>query len=164
MVNQASRTHQAVNRGLPPNWEMNYDDDEPPPLVQYETDSSDDQIDDENDLQWEEPNRRKQINGVFQQNLDELHRKVNMISARKMNLADIQQTMDETAALRQQVDRFNQQYTTTKFQRQTRQPLQRLDGVRNNNDQARSNLQKGGQQQGYQHEPRRGSFQLWRKM
>ena len=63
MVNQASRTHQAVKRGLPPNWEMDYDDDDLPPLVQYETDSSDDQIDDENDLQWEEPNRRKQING-----------------------------------------------------------------------------------------------------
>ena len=100
MVNQASRTHQAVNRGLPPNWEMDYDDDDLPPLVQYETDSSDDQIDDENDLQWEEPNRRKQINEAFQHNFDELHRKVNMISARKMNLADIQQTMDETAALR----------------------------------------------------------------
>ena len=65
MVNQASRTHQAVNRGLPPNWEMNYDNDEPPPLVQYETDSSNDGSDDENDLQWEESNRRRQINWVF---------------------------------------------------------------------------------------------------
>ena len=90
MVNQASRTHQTVNRGLPPNWEMNYDDDEPPPLVQYETDSSNDERDDENNLQWEEFNRRKQIKGVFQQKLDVLHRKVNMTSSRKMNLADIQ--------------------------------------------------------------------------
>ena len=93
-------THQAVNRGLPPYWEMNYDDEEPPPLVQYETDSSDDERDDENDPQWEESNQRKQINGVFQQKLDVLHWKVNMISAGKTKLADIQQTMDEIATLR----------------------------------------------------------------
>ena len=65
MVNQVSRTHQAVNRGLPPNWEMNYDDDEPPPLVQSETDSGDAESNDENDLQADESNWHKQINRIF---------------------------------------------------------------------------------------------------
>ena len=35
-------------------WETNYDDDELPPLVQYEIDSSDDESGDEDDLPWEE--------------------------------------------------------------------------------------------------------------
>ena len=108
MVHQASRNQQTVDRGLPPNWEMNYDDDEPPPLlVQYETNISDNESDDENDLQWEESRRRRQINGVFQQKLEVLHQKLNMISAIHMNLAKIQQIIDEIAALRQQVDRVN---------------------------------------------------------
>ena len=147
MVHQASRTQQTVNKGLPQNWEMNYDDDEPPPpLVQYETDSSDDESDDENDLQWEESRRRRQINGVFQKKLEVLHQKVNMISAIHMNLAKIKQIIDEIAALRQQVDRFNQKWPKAQLQQQTRQPLRRLDGNnsryggRNNNSSAMSNL------------------------
>ena len=67
MINQATMSHQTFNTGLPPNWEMNYNDDELPPLVQYETDSSNDESNDENDLQWEELNRRRQINWLFQQ-------------------------------------------------------------------------------------------------
>ena len=64
-----------------------------------------------------------------------------------------QQTMDEITALRQQVDRFNQQYKKLQYQQQPRQPLQRLDGnncrdgSNNNNDPRMSNLRKGGQQQ-----------------
>ena len=107
MVNQATTSHETFNTGLPPNWETNYDDEEPPPLVQYETDSSDNESDNEDDLQWEELNRRKLIYSVLQQKLGVLQRKVCVITSTKMNLAYIQQTMDETTAVRQQVDRFN---------------------------------------------------------
>ena len=110
MVHQASWPQQTVNKGLPPNWETHYDDDEPPPLLQYETNISNDESDDENDLQWEESRRRRQINGVFQKKLEVLHQEVNMVSTRHMNLAKIQQTMDEIAALRQQVDIFNRKW------------------------------------------------------
>ena len=99
MINQATTFHQTCNIGLPPNWETNYNDDEPPPLVQYETDSSDDESDDENNLQWEESNRCRQINWILRQKLDVLQRKVNVIASRKMNLADTQQTMDEIMAV-----------------------------------------------------------------
>ena len=56
MVNQATTSYETFNKGLPPNWEMNCDDDKPPPLVQYENDSSDDESDDEDKIQWEESN------------------------------------------------------------------------------------------------------------
>ena len=120
MVNQALRTHQAVNRGLPPNWEMNYDDDELPPLVQYETDSSDNESDNEDNLQWEESNQRKQIYSLLQQKLDVLHQKINVLTSTKMNPAYIQQTMAEIAVVRQQVERFNQQYAKLPCQQQPR--------------------------------------------
>ena len=65
MANQATMSRETFNTGLPPNWEMNYDDDEPSPLVQYETDSRDDESDDKDDIQWEESNRRRQIYSVL---------------------------------------------------------------------------------------------------
>ena len=52
MVNQATTSYETFNTGLPPNWETNYEDDEPPPLIKYENDSSNDESNDEDDFQW----------------------------------------------------------------------------------------------------------------
>ena len=50
MVNQATTSYETFNTGLAPNWETNYENEEPPPLVQYENDRSDDESNDKDDL------------------------------------------------------------------------------------------------------------------
>ena len=52
MVNQVTTSYATFNTDLPPNWESNYEDDEPPPLIKYENDSSNDESNDEDDFQW----------------------------------------------------------------------------------------------------------------
>ena len=96
MVNQTTTSYKTINTYFPPIWETNYKDDEPPPRVQYENDSIDNESNDEDNLPWQEWNRHRQMNCALRQQMYALQQQGNGTALTNMNASN-QQIANERA-------------------------------------------------------------------